>query len=147
MSIIAPTGWGGEKSAKYLLLWSSCGKPSRAAIANVSHSSAAYDASATTATTATTATKAGRVLKRSERVPPSCCGNKMCRGERRAQENEARESKHHFPKKRWVNVAIKLTSTSRPITASRAANPITGLSKLVTPGPGKKPRPWNEVTL
>src|SRR5262249_19536630 len=49
-------------------------------------------------------------------------------------------------KKRWVKVAMKVISMKRPITASSAASTATG-SSSVSPPPGKKPRPWKEVTL
>jgi hypothetical protein len=53
-------------------------------------------------------------------------------------------------KKRCVKVAMKLISISRPMTASMAASTVTGSSSVrewpALP-PGKKPLPWNEVTL
>src|SRR3989440_7216036 len=45
----------------------------------------------------------------------------------------------YLPKNRWVNVAMKLISINRPVTASNAASAVTGL--LRAKGPGRKPRP------
>ena len=52
---------------------------------------------------------------------------------------------NYLPKNLCVNVAIKLISIKSPITASIAANAVTGL--LNANWPGRKPRPWKEVTL
>jgi hypothetical protein len=50
--------------------------------------------------------------------------------------------RYYLPKKRCVKVAIKLTSISKPITASAAAYTTNGLCKFVSLLMlGKKPRP------
>jgi hypothetical protein len=45
-------------------------------------------------------------------------------------ETKAKEE-HHFPKKRCVNVALKLISMSRPTTASKAASDTRGSLKMI----------------
>src|SRR2546421_2847638 len=49
------------------------------------------------------------------------------------------ENGYHFPNKRWVRVAINVTSISKPTKASMAARTVSGSSSPIPPG--KKPRP------
>jgi len=57
----------------------------------------------------------------------------------------SRRRSYLAPKKRWVKVAMKLISISRPTSASAAASLVMGSSREMPPG--KKPRPWKDVTL
>ena len=49
-------------------------------------------------------------------------------------------------KKRWLKVAINVTSMMSPTKASRAASTVSGSSSEIL-FPGKKPRPWKLVML